>query len=177
MIDDEIVRLADAAKDQYFLTSPEKLSLLVEAAGIRETDHVVEIGAGIGTVARALPSCASLTLIELDSRFIDIMRANVPYAEVIQGDGLALLRNIRYDVLLGNLPTSLTESLIELLPTIPFRTAVIAMNADGLLLDRLSSRFSYAIVTTIGGSDFEPAQPVQSMLVKVTRTIPGEFVS
>ncbi|MGH3796801.1 MAG: rRNA adenine N-6-methyltransferase family protein [Pseudonocardiaceae bacterium] len=177
MIDDEIVQLADTAKDQYFLTSPEKLSLLIKAAGIRETDYVVEIGAGIGTVARALPSCASLTLIELDSRFIDIMCANVPYARVVQGDGLALLQDIRCDVLLSNLPTSLTESLVELLPTIPFRTAVITMNTDGLPLDRLKSHFLYEIVVTIGGGDFEPTQPVQSMLVKVTRPEPEEFVS
>jgi 16S rRNA A1518/A1519 N6-dimethyltransferase RsmA/KsgA/DIM1 with predicted DNA glycosylase/AP lyase activity len=129
MADDETFRLADTTKNQYFPTSPEKLALLVQAAGIRATDYVVEIGAGIGTVARALPPCASLTLIELDGRFTDIIRANVPNAHVIQGDGLALLQSIICDVLLSNLPTSLTESLIDLLPSIPFRTAVITASA------------------------------------------------
>lgn len=172
MLDDEIVRLADAERDQYFLTSPEKLSLLVQAADIRATDHVVEIGAGVGTVARALPSCASLTLIELDSRFADIIRANVPEAHVIQGDGLSLLQDVqdlRCDVLLSNLPTSLTEPLIELLPAIPFRTAVIVMNTDTVPLELLKPYFEYQVVTAIGGGDFQPAQPVQSMLVKITR--------
>lgn len=169
MLDDEIVRLADAERDQYFLTSPEKLSLLVQAADIRATDHVVEIGAGVGTVARVLPSCASLTLIELDSRFADIIRANVPEAHVIQGDGLSLLQDLRCDVLLSNLPTSLTESLIELLPAMPFRTAVIVMNTDTVPLELLKPYFEYQVVTAIGGDDFQPAQPVQSMLVKITR--------
>lgn len=171
MLDDEVVHLADAGRDQYFLTSPEKLSLLVQAAGIRATDHVVEIGAGVGTVARTLPSCASLTLIELDSRFTSIIRDNVPCANVIQGDGISLLqhaKDLRCDVLLSNLPTSLTGSLIELLSDIPFRTAIIVADSDTLLLDRLGSYFEYEIVTAIGGDDFQPAQPVHSLLVKVT---------
>lgn len=172
MLDDEIVRLADAGRDQFFLTSPKKLSLLVQAADIHATDHVVEIGAGVGTVARALPPCASLTLIELDSRFTDILRANIPDAHVIQGDGLSVLqsmRDLRCDVLLSNVPASLTESLIGLLPTIPFRTAVIVANSDIPLLDRLNPDFEYEVVTIIGGDDFQPPQPVQTTLVKITR--------
>lgn len=58
----------------------DKLSILVQAAEVRPTDHVVEVGAGIGTVARALPPCAGLTLLELDSRFSDILHTDVPNA-------------------------------------------------------------------------------------------------
>lgn len=169
MSDDEIVRLADASRDQYFLVDPKKLSLLAQAADIRATDHVVEIGAGVGTVARSLPPCTNLTLIELDSRFTAIIRTNVPTAQVIQGDGLALLQRIPCDVLISNLPTSMTGSLIEILPSVPFRSAVVAMDAD-TPLDQLDPCFAYEVVTTIGGEDFAPPQPTQSMLVKVTRT-------
>lgn len=163
-----MIALADTAKDQYFLTASKKLSLLVDAAGIRTTDHVVEVGAGIGTVARTLPPCASLTLIELDEKFIDILRANVPNAYVFQGDALSLLRNIRCDVLLSNLPASVTESLLDLLPALPPRTAVIAVGED-TILEKLKPKFTYEIVTTIGGNDFHPPQPVQSRLIKATR--------
>jgi 16S rRNA A1518/A1519 N6-dimethyltransferase RsmA/KsgA/DIM1 with predicted DNA glycosylase/AP lyase activity len=168
MTDEEIFAIADTAKGQYFLTAPDKLAILVRAAEIRLTDHVVEIGAGIGTVARTLPPCASLTLIELDSRFTDILRVNVPNAQVIQGDGLTMLQHIRCDMLLSNLPAPTTESLIDLLPDLQFRTAVIAMSTD-TPLDRLKPHFTSETVAIIGGSDFQPPQPVQSMLVKATR--------
>ena len=49
--DDDGVALADPERDQYFLSAPDKLALLVAAAGILPTDHVVEVGAGIGSVA------------------------------------------------------------------------------------------------------------------------------
>jgi 16S rRNA A1518/A1519 N6-dimethyltransferase RsmA/KsgA/DIM1 with predicted DNA glycosylase/AP lyase activity len=166
MTDEEIFAIADAAKGQYFLTAPDKLALLVQAAGIRPTDHVVEIGAGIGTVARTLPPCASLTLIELDSRFTDTLRANVPHAQVIQGDGLTLLHSLRCDVLLSNLPAPVTESLIGLLPDLQFRTAVISMSTN-TPLDRLKPHFDCETLAFVGGDDFQPPQPVQSRLVKI----------
>lgn len=170
MTNHENFALADPLRDQYFLTAPDKLSLLIQAADIHPTDHVVEVGAGIGTVAQALPPSASLTLIEIDSRFSDILQANVPNARVIQGDGLALLRNIQCDVLISNLPTSLAEPLIDLLSEIPPRAAVITMSTE-ILLDQLNPHFHYKIVTTIGGEDFHPPQPVRSMLVKATRVM------
>lgn len=168
MTKDEYFALADPSRDQYFLTAPDKLSLLSQAAGIRPNDHVVEVGAGIGTVAETLPPGASLTLIELDGRFSDILQTNVPHARVIQGDGLALLRNIRCDVLISNLPTCLAESLVNLLPELTLRTAVIAMSTE-TLLDRLKPYFHYKLVATVCGEDFRPPQPTQSKLVKVTR--------
>jgi 16S rRNA A1518/A1519 N6-dimethyltransferase RsmA/KsgA/DIM1 with predicted DNA glycosylase/AP lyase activity len=60
--DREIAALADPKLGQHFLVSPEKLAKLVAAAGIRPTDDVLEVGAGIGTVARALPESRSLTV-------------------------------------------------------------------------------------------------------------------
>jgi len=172
MLDDEAVGLARAEQDQYFLTSPAKLALLVRASGIRPADHVVEVGAGVGTVARELPACARLTLIELDSRLIEYIRINVPHARVIQGDGLVALEEmegLRCDVLIGNLPTRLSEKLLERLSRISFRTAVITMDANTRIRG-LSQHFAYEVVTSIGGNDFQPPQPTDSILVKITRT-------
>ena len=49
---EEIAALADPQLYQHFLVSAEKLSKLVAAAGVRPADDVLEVGAGIGTVAR-----------------------------------------------------------------------------------------------------------------------------
>lgn len=71
--DREPAALADPAKGQHFLVSAPKLSELVAAAGILPTDDVLEVGAGIGTVARALPRSRSLTVVEFDKRFIEVL--------------------------------------------------------------------------------------------------------
>ncbi|WP_132427937.1 rRNA adenine N-6-methyltransferase family protein [Pseudonocardia endophytica] len=70
---------------------PPSFSFIFDAADIRDTDTVIEIGAGAGTVARRIPWCASLTLVELDERLISILRRNAPsYASVLNVDGIAL---------------------------------------------------------------------------------------
>ena len=73
--DDEIAAQADPALGQHFLVSAEKLSKLVAAAGIRPEDDVVELGAGVGTVARELPRARSLTVVEFDGRLLRISPA------------------------------------------------------------------------------------------------------
>ena len=114
--DREIAANADPKLQQHFLVSAEKLSKLISAAGIRPTDDVLEVGAGIGTVARELPRSRSLTLVELDDRLIGFLRQNVPHAKVVQGDALEIIRLMSFDVLIGNLPNTVTESLLRLMP-------------------------------------------------------------
>ena len=106
--DREIAANADPNLKQHFLVSVEKLSKLVSAADIRTDDDVLEVGAGIGTVARELPRSRSLTLVELDDRLIGYLRQNVPHANVVQGDALEMIRLMSFDVLIGNLPNHVT---------------------------------------------------------------------
>jgi hypothetical protein len=170
MMDDrELGQLADPAFQQHFLVAPEKLALIFDAAAIRPDDRVLEVGAGVGTVARHMPPCKSLTVVELDQRLIESLRANVPHANVLQGDALSLVREIPFDVLIGNLPNYVTESLIDILDVLHFRTAVLAVGASSRL-DHLSPTFTVTEVTTISGDDFRPSQPSVSRIVKVSRT-------
>jgi phospholipid N-methyltransferase len=166
--DDEIIELADPRRDQYFLSAPDKLELLVAAAGIQPTDRVVEIGAGIGSVARVLPDCASLTLIELDERLVKVLRRNVPQATVIQGDAFALLPSIACDVLLSNLPTVQTARLLDLLPSLAVRTAVVTTSHSSM--PDAPEGFTVQQLTSIGGNDFIPPQPINTQLIKLSST-------
>ena len=164
--DREMAARADPQLGQHFLVSGEKLAKLIEAAGIRPTDEVLEVGAGIGTVARALPRSRSLTVIELDKRLIGHLRQNVPHAKVLQGDALEIIRSISFDVLIGNLPHAVTESLLMLMPSLSFRTAILAVGGS-TDLDKLGAAFSWSEVTRITGDDFLPPQPSVSRIVKV----------
>jgi 16S rRNA A1518/A1519 N6-dimethyltransferase RsmA/KsgA/DIM1 with predicted DNA glycosylase/AP lyase activity len=171
-IDREMAALADPRLGQYFLVSPEKLSRLVAAAAIRPTDHVLEVGAGIGTVARELPQSRSLTLVELDGRFTRLLRRNVPHAKVLQGDALEIVQEASCDVLIGNLPHAVTASLLKLLPSLSFRTAVLAV-AESADLDSLGARFAWSEVARVTGDDFLPPQPSVSRIVKVVPASQG----
>jgi 16S rRNA A1518/A1519 N6-dimethyltransferase RsmA/KsgA/DIM1 with predicted DNA glycosylase/AP lyase activity len=164
--DREIAAQADPAFGQHFLVSAEKLSELVSAAGIRPTDDVLEVGAGIGTVARELPRSKSLTVIEFDGRLLGFLQQNVPHAHVVHGDALDLIGTISFDVLIGNLPHRVTESLIEILPSLSFRAAVLSVG-ESLDLDRLGRGFSWSEVTRTTGDDFLPPQAVVSRIVRI----------
>ena len=164
--DREIAARADPQLGQHFLVSSEKLAKLIAAAEIRPTDDVLEVGAGIGTVARALPESRSLTVIELDERLIEYLRQNVPHAKVLRGDALKIIRGISFDVLIGNLPHAVTESLLMLMPSLSFRTAILAVG-ESTDLDKLSATFSWSEVTRITGDDFLPPQPSVSRIVRV----------
>lgn len=164
--DREIAAYADPQLEQHFLVSAEKLSKVIAAAGIRPEDDVVEVGAGIGTVARKLPRSRSLTVIEFDERLIGFLRQNVPHANVMQGDALEIIRGISFDVLIGNLPNAVTESLLKLMPRLSFRTAVLAVG-ESTSLDQLGRGFSWSEVTRVSGDDFLPPQASVSRIVKV----------
>lgn len=172
MTEHDLAALSDPAKDQYFLTNSAKLQFILDATDIRETDTVVEIGAGAGTVARVLPRCASLTLIELDDRLIPTLRSNAPdYASVLNTDGLALLRQgrLQADVILANLPSEVTANLATLLPELDFRVAVVTAGSAEPFDAALSEQLEYSVLTAIRGNDFTPPQPGTTYLVSARR--------
>jgi hypothetical protein len=168
----EIAAHADPLLAQHFLVSADKLAKFVAAAGVSPVDDVLEVGAGIGTVARALPRSRSLTVVELDQRLIGFLRENVPHAKVLHGDALTVVQELSFDVLIGNLPHAVTESLLELLPRMSFRVAVLSVS-ESADLDVLGRGFSWSEVTTTTGDDFLPPQPSVSRIVRV---VPGLLV-
>src|SRR6266702_815818 len=164
--DREMAARADPKFHQHFLVSAEKLSRLIAAADIQPTDDVVEVGDGIGTVARELPRSKSLTVIEFDERLIGFLRQNVPHANVMQGNALEIIQRVSFEVLIGNLPHAVTESLLKLMPSLSFRAAVLAV-AESADLDSLGPGFSWSEVTRTTGDDFLPPQHGVSRIVKV----------
>lgn len=170
--DRDLERLADPRFGQHFLVSPHKLGELFRAANIRPSDRVLEVGAGVGTIARHVPPCKKLTVVEMDTRLIGFLRENVPHAEVIQGDALQLMRMIPFDVLIGSLPHATTDVLLRSLSEQQFRTAVLAVG-ESAKLSWLAAEFSMLEVTTLTGRDFSPPQASVSRLVRVERHAPA----
>ena len=174
--DREMAAQADPKLGQHFLVSADKLSKLVAAAGIRAADDVLEVGAGIGTVARAIPKSRSLAVVELDERLIGFLRQNAPHAKVLHGDALEIIRSVSFDVLIGNLPHKVTESLLKIMPSLSFRTAILSVG-ESTDLSPLSHAFSWSEVTRTTGDDFLPPQPSVSRIVRVVPLTGGDTAS
>jgi 16S rRNA A1518/A1519 N6-dimethyltransferase RsmA/KsgA/DIM1 with predicted DNA glycosylase/AP lyase activity len=167
-VDDERSIQTNSELDQHFLSNPVKLALLVEGARIQPTDHVVEVGAGIGTVAEHIPVCERLTAIEYDGNLISHLQKRVPRAHVIQGDALRILPTMRCDVLLSNLPWRLTPSLVGLLPSLDFRVALVTVSSIDKLVS-LQGAFMLESVTVLEPDDFWPQQGGRAVVVRITR--------
>jgi len=171
-VDDELNIETNPDLSQHFLTNPAKLALLIEAANVQPTDHVLEAGAGIGTVAEHVPACQSVTVIEYDANLTPHLRRRVPHAQVIQGDALAILPTVSCDVLLSNLPSTLTPALVELLPNLNFRLALVTVPSIERL-QALEKFFRLESVTMLEPDDFQPQQAARAEVVRVTRTSRG----
>lgn len=153
--------------EQHFLTSPAKLGVLVKTAAIAPADRVLELGSGGGTVAAALPLC-QLTLVELDAQLAENLRNRFPEATVLHEDALAGLDRLEFDVLLANLPHTLTIAVLKRLSSKTFRRAVLAVHeADDLaqLTALAGGRLRLTPLLTLDKNDFTPPQPFKSKLV------------
>ncbi|MGH3870564.1 MAG: rRNA adenine N-6-methyltransferase family protein [Pseudonocardiaceae bacterium] len=167
-VDDELSIQTNSELDQHFLSDPAKLALLIEAAGIQPADHVLEVGAGIGTVAECVPACQSLTVIECDVNLISHLSKRVPHAQVVQGDALSILPTVRCDVLLSNLPSRLTPTLVGMLPSLNFRVAIVTVPSIGELAS-LEGAFMLEAVTVLEPHDFWPQQAGRVAVARITR--------
>lgn len=106
---------------QHFLIDESVLRSMTEAAGLKHSDDVVEIGAGIGVLTKELLSRARhVTAIEVDSRFIPLLEEYVGLKES-DGHRLTLIRSnaLKVDYPLGpykivaNIPYHITSQLLK----------------------------------------------------------------
>ena len=102
---------------QNFLVSQKALNQIIQAADLKPTDNVIEIGSGLGTVTKALAAnCKHVTAIELDKEMIHVLE-----------DELSELKNVdlinknalKYDLpqteykIVANIPYYITSPLIN----------------------------------------------------------------
>ena len=163
-----------AAMDQYFLRNMAKIRVLLGAAAIAPGDAVVEVGAGIGSVARHFPACASLTLVDLDPDLVRILRFQLRSARVLEADALAVLRDGTFDVVVSNLPFFLTEGILEILGDKArhhsFKRAVMSVHNDDVFGPERPYHAALHIreLCVLQEDDFFPRQPFLSKLILVT---------
>lgn len=102
---------------QNFVVDPNTIRKVLDVADLRGDEHVLEIGAGLGSLTLGLAgSAARVTAVEIDERLLPSLNENVAgleNVEVIHADVMKLdLTGIAPDVVVANLPYNLAATIV-----------------------------------------------------------------
>jgi len=93
---------------QNFVVDPNTVRRIVRLADVGPDDHVVEIGAGLGSLTRPLVATgARVTAIEVDEGLVAVLHETLPDVEVLAADA----RDVQWGRVLGGLPAVLVANL------------------------------------------------------------------
>jgi 16S rRNA (adenine1518-N6/adenine1519-N6)-dimethyltransferase len=137
---------------QHFLVDPDLRRRVIEAAGIRPEDEVLEVGAGPGTLTGELTKRARrVVAVELDRRLLPRLRAAAPTAQVVNADILEvdLVRLFPQggEVVVGNIPYYLTGALVPRLLARPPRPRRVSLLVQREVAQRWCGRDGWSLAT------------------------------
>ena len=175
---------------QNFLYDQNIARRIVELADIQHNEPTLEIGPGLGALTeRIVQKTNQLTLIEKDFRFINYLRSRFPKVQIIEGDALREISNLKPQisnfVVLGNLPYSIASPLIvrlcetdlqpkRMLFTIQLEvakrlTAQPRTHDFGLLTLLTQPFYEIKIVRKVPASVFWPKPEITSAVIEMIR--------
>ena len=181
------------ARGQNFVVDPNTVRRVARLAAVGPGDHVVEIGAGLGSLTLALlDTGASVTAIEVDRGLVRALRETTEgrAVHIVEADALTLdwngvLAESPSWVLVANLPynvaTPLVGDLLDGMPAIGRMVVMVQREVADRLVARAGSEAYGAvsvkvaywatarIVGKVPASVFLPQPKVESALVEITR--------
>jgi 16S rRNA (adenine1518-N6/adenine1519-N6)-dimethyltransferase len=184
---------------QNFVADPNTVRRIAALADVGPGDHVVEIGAGLGSLTLALAETgARVTAIEVDRGIVPVLRdqvaghASVTVVEVdaLAADWTELLAGAPSWTLVANLPYNVATPLVcDLLDDVPAITSMLVM-VQREVAERLAAipgskqygavsvKVAYwadaKVVATVPASVFVPRPNVESSLVRIGRHQPPD---
>jgi 16S rRNA (adenine1518-N6/adenine1519-N6)-dimethyltransferase len=185
---------------QNFVADPNTVRRIAHLAGVGPGDHVVEIGAGLGSLTIALADTgAAVTAIEVDHGLVEVLAevvggyANVMVveADATRLDWAALLGDHDQWVLVANLPYNIATPLVaDVLDGVPAVRRMLVMvqrevaerlaagpgtRAYGAVSVKVAYWADARIVGDVPATVFLPRPNVDSALVSITRRPPPEI--
>ena len=181
---------------QNFVTDPNTVRRIARLAGAGPADHVLEIGAGLGSLTLALVETgASVRAVEVDSGLAAALRTVLAEAgalsvEVVEGDASRLdfgevLRGSDRWMLVANLPYNIATPLIlDLLRDVGAIDTMVVMvqremgerlaappgsRARGIPSVLVERRGTARVVARVPASVFRPRPKVESVVVRIER--------
>ncbi|MGB5952576.1 MAG: rRNA adenine dimethyltransferase family protein, partial [Ornithinimicrobium sp.] len=124
---------------QNFVIDPNTVRRIVRTADVRPTDHVLEVGPGLGSLTLGLlPAAASVTALEIDARLAAALpetvaahapalvdRLRVLHADALRAEEFA---DPQPNVLVANLPYNVAVPVVlHLLASVPTLHSVLVM--------------------------------------------------
>ncbi|MGV8050173.1 MAG: 16S rRNA (adenine(1518)-N(6)/adenine(1519)-N(6))-dimethyltransferase RsmA [Anaerolineaceae bacterium] len=133
---------------QNFLVEPGALQKVVNAAGITSSDHVLEVGAGLGSLTYLLAQSAEeVVAVEVDQNLIPALQealAEFQNVCIIQGDMLELepeaLMPVEAYLVVANIPYYITSALIRHLLGAQHKPARIVLTIQREVAERICAR-------------------------------------
>jgi 16S rRNA (adenine1518-N6/adenine1519-N6)-dimethyltransferase len=183
---------------QNFVIDPNTIRKVVDVAGVTADDHVLEIGAGAGSLTLELARCArKVTALEIDERLRPILEAtladasnvDVVFEDVLRAD----LASVDATKVVANLPYNIAaQTVIKILQEAPSIQMLCVMTQrevgerlaakPGSKVFGLSSvlvgfHATASIAGRISRNVFFPAPNVDSVLVRIDRRsdVPAEI--
>lgn len=181
------------ALGQNFVVDPNTVRRIARLAGVGPGDHVVEIGAGLGSLTLALAETgASVTAVEIDRHLRPILEevtadldVTVVAGDAMQLDWPELLAGHDRWVLVANLPYNVATPLVlDLLAGVPAIDRMLVMvqleagerlvagpgsGAYGIPSVKVALRATAKLVGKVGPDVFLPRPRVDSALVEIVR--------
>lgn len=168
---------------QHFLDDPSILDREIEEAEIEETDHVLEVGTGLGTLTTRLADAAGqVTTIEQDSGLIPVLKKELRMydnVDLVHGDALEV-EWPDVDRCVCNPPYQIASALVERLGEEGIFSVMVVQEefAQRLVAEagtgdysRLTLLANYYFVPvyleSIPATAFEPEPEVESALIKL----------
>lgn len=182
---------------QNFVADPNTVRRIATLAEVGPGDHVVEIGAGLGSLTLALAETgAHVTAVEVDRGIVPVLRevvADLPNVTVVEADATTvdwaeLLAGHPRWTLVANLPYNIATPLVaDLLDDVPQIEAMLVMVQKEVAqrfaappgskqYGAVSVKVAYwgraAMVGNVPASVFVPRPNVESALVRIERGTP-----
>jgi 16S rRNA (adenine1518-N6/adenine1519-N6)-dimethyltransferase len=166
-------------KGQHFLTKYTIVNRMIRAAKIKTSDHIVEIGGGVGILTHALSQTGAIvTVIEKDPKLADHLQRTFPSINVIQGDALEVewpedcrvIANLPYNIsspsLLKILHHSTVDAIVMLQKEVAMRCIAEPKNRNyGRLSVLCHLHAEIAKVMDVPPEAFHPRPKVDSQII------------
>lgn len=182
---------------QNFVADPNTVRRIASLARVGAGDHVVEIGAGLGSLTMALAETgAEVTAVEVDRGIVPVLRTvvgelenvTVVEADATSADWSALLGEHTDWTLVANLPYNVATPLVcDLLDDVPAVASMLVMvqkevaerfaagpgsKQYGAVSVKIAYWATAKLVATVPASVFVPRPNVESALVRIDRHEP-----
>ncbi|THD19899.1 rRNA adenine N(6)-methyltransferase [Fasciola hepatica] len=177
-------------KGQHILKNPLIINTMIEKAGVKDTDSVLEIGAGTGNLTvKLLEKAKKVFAFEIDPRMICELQKRVQSTshrsklEILVGDAVKATSWPKFDLCVANLPYQISSPFIQRLIQTGrgYRAAVVMVQkefADRLVAQpgdkvycRLSAAIQFhckvALLMKISKNSFRPPPKVDSAVVRI----------